>query len=152
MRQLLGEQVHHVENPILRELFLQRLPQGIRMVLASATDMPLDRLAEMADRVAEYAAPTISTLVEPPPASTALQDLQLKIDQLTASVAALQPPSGDARRPSGRNPPNHRNSSRARTPSPPRGQGTCWYHRKYGHRAFKCHRPCTWQENTPAGH
>ncbi|KAM7300903.1 tetraspanin-6 [Ixodes scapularis] len=93
MRQLLGEQVPHVENPILRELFLQRLPQGIRMVLASATDMPLDRLAEMADRVAEYAAPTISTLVEPPPSSTALQDLQLKIDQLTASVAALQPPS-----------------------------------------------------------
>ncbi|KAG0437762.1 hypothetical protein HPB47_017301 [Ixodes persulcatus] len=135
MRQLLGELVPHVDNPILRELLLQRLPQEIRMVLASATDMPLDL------RGTDHL-----PLEEPPPSSTALQDLQLKIDQLTASVAALQPPSGYAGCPSGRSPPNHRNSSRARTPSPPRAQGTCWYHRKYGHPAVveTRQRPLQW--------
>ncbi|KAG0419489.1 hypothetical protein HPB47_004068 [Ixodes persulcatus] len=87
MRQLLGEQASDVNNSILRELLLQRLPQGIRMVLAPANDTSLDRLAEMADRVAEYAVPMVAEFTEPQSSTTATQELQAKVDQLTATVA-----------------------------------------------------------------
>lgn len=152
MRQLLGEQASDVNNSILRELFLQRLPQGVRMVLAPANDMSLDRLAEMADRVAEYAAPTLAALTEPQSSATAIHELQAKVDQLTVTVASLQKHAGGTRRSSQRSHSHQRNSSSARARSPSPRPSTCWYHRKYGQRALKCHPPCVWQENTPASH
>ncbi|KAH6928797.1 hypothetical protein HPB50_019529 [Hyalomma asiaticum] len=49
---------HKVSNhsPFLRELFLQSLRQPIRLVLAAAGDVSLDRLAELADKVHEATA------------------------------------------------------------------------------------------------
>lgn len=152
MRQLLGEQASDVNNSILRELFLQRLPQGVRMVVAPANDMSLDRLAEMADRVAEYAVPTVTALAKSQSSTTAIQDLQAKFDKLTETVAYLQKHAGGPRRSSQRRPSQQRNSSSARAQSPSPSPSTCWYHRKYGQRALKCHHPCAWQENSPASH
>ncbi|XP_037560832.1 uncharacterized protein LOC119439943 [Dermacentor silvarum] len=50
MRQLLGECDVPTHSALLRELFLQRLSQPIRLVLAAAGDVTLDRLAELADQ------------------------------------------------------------------------------------------------------
>lgn len=97
MRQLLGPQTPGSQDPILRELFLQKLPQGKRMVLAAAEDMPLDRLAMLADRTAEYASPSIATITpqEPPAWETALTRLEARIEarmeQLSCAVAAVRP-------------------------------------------------------------
>ncbi|KAG0420956.1 hypothetical protein HPB47_003138 [Ixodes persulcatus] len=60
--------------------------------------MSLDRLAEMADRVAEYAIPTVAALTEPQSSTTAIQELQAKVDQLTLTVAALKKHAGGTRR------------------------------------------------------
>ena len=47
-------------NSFLRELFVQRLPSKVRMVLASAdSSMDLDKLADMADKVMELAQITL---------------------------------------------------------------------------------------------
>ena len=47
------------DGSFLQELFLQRLPYNVRMVLASSPDSTsLDKLAEMADKIMEVAAPS----------------------------------------------------------------------------------------------
>ncbi|CAN7938982.1 unnamed protein product [Ixodes hexagonus] len=146
MRQLLGEQASDATNRILRELFLQRLPQGIRMTLAPATDLPLDRLAEMADRVAEYAAPGLSNVTDSSHQYSDMRALEARIDALATAVAALNTTRNDSRR--------HRSSSssRRRSPSRRRAGVPCWYHRKFGSDARKCQQPRDWQENAPARH
>ena len=61
MQQLLGDKLGSTTdtNSFLRELFLQRLPASVRVVLASADpSTTIDKLAEMADKVMEVAAPT----------------------------------------------------------------------------------------------
>ena len=65
MQQLLGDKLGTSAdaNSFLRELFLQRLPSNVRMVLASAdSSMDLDKLADMAEKVMEVATPTISAV------------------------------------------------------------------------------------------
>uniref|UniRef100_A0A1X7UY44 Uncharacterized protein n=1 Tax=Amphimedon queenslandica TaxID=400682 RepID=A0A1X7UY44_AMPQE len=58
MEQLLRQAAEDAPT-FLKELFLQRLPSGVRMVLASAkADMPLGELALLADKVMEVSSPT----------------------------------------------------------------------------------------------
>lgn len=61
MRQLQGDRPPEGHN-ILRELFIQRLPPNISMILAFTGAVTLDTLADIADKVAECATPTISTV------------------------------------------------------------------------------------------
>lgn len=49
MRQLTGSTT--LDPAIMQELFLQRLPSDIRVVLTAAGEMPLDGLARLADRI-----------------------------------------------------------------------------------------------------
>ena len=62
MQQLMGEQVSTTDNSFLRELFLQRLPANVRMVLASTDTKDLQDLAHLADKVMEVAAPCVSSV------------------------------------------------------------------------------------------
>ncbi|XP_037564860.1 uncharacterized protein LOC119444552 [Dermacentor silvarum] len=49
MQQLLGTTTTDVDSKLLRELFLQRLPTNVRMVLASAANKQLSQLAELSN-------------------------------------------------------------------------------------------------------
>ena len=70
------------DDTILRELFLQRLPNNVRMVLApSGNDITLDNLAEMADRILEVSTPTV-TAVHSVPTSTEIDSLRTEVRQL----------------------------------------------------------------------
>ena len=62
MQLLLGEKAKMIDSSLLRELFLQRLPANVQMILALADSMSLDKLAEMADRIMDAATPTISSV------------------------------------------------------------------------------------------
>ena len=70
MQQLLGDAAATTGGPLLRELFLQRLPPNVRMVLASSGDAKsLDEIATLADRVLDAAPPSMASIVPAPPSS-----------------------------------------------------------------------------------
>ncbi|KAH6933752.1 hypothetical protein HPB50_017756 [Hyalomma asiaticum] len=96
MRQLLhtdGATTTDADSRPLRELFLQRLPVNVRMILASAADKRLSELAELADSVVAVAPPSVAAL-QPDIAgrapTTALYDIREQISRLADTVAAMQ--------------------------------------------------------------
>ena len=142
MQQLLGHAAGlNPDNSLLQELFLQRLPNQVQMVLASAGEMTLEDLAQLADKVMEVSSPSISS-VSATPQTAEVEKLQEEVEQLRSVVSALQVSS------------RSRSSSRSRATSPhladAPGASLCWYHRRFGNRARKCVQPCAWSGNAPA--
>ena len=66
MQQLLGDRPSDTDTTFLRELFLQRLPANVRMVLASTDTKELPDLAQLADKIMEVATPTVSKITISP--------------------------------------------------------------------------------------
>ena len=143
MQQLLGDHLGpSLDNAFLKELFLQRLPANVRMVLASAdatTDLP--KLAEMADKVIEVATPpTVAAMTTQ---VSEVQQLKEEIARLTELVSSLT-----QRRP-GRSRSRTRSLSRPQSPAPDQqtsqsSEKICWYHNRFGTAAKKCQQPCNW--------
>ena len=149
MQQLLGDRAGVTDSTFLRELFLQRLPSNVRMVLASTSaTTSLEELAELADKITEVAAPTIAAATASPPSPQLLaeiQQLRTEVRQLQNSVRTL------SRQSRGRSTSRSRQSSPA--PHSTDDSSMCWYHQTYGEAAKKCKSPCSYtqQSNDPAG-
>ena len=126
MQQLLGDKASSIDQSFLRELFLQRLPANIRMVLASTPDTTgLEDLAQLADKVMEVATPTAVHT----PHLTSEVELGTEVSRLKDIVKSLSTSRASSTR-----------TTRGRSPSPhPRAEPTlCWYHERFGHDARKC--------------
>lgn len=164
MKQLLGNS--SIEDNILRQLFLQRMPQNVQLILASTADsIALDELAVIADRIVEVSGskPTVAATSQVASASTsnATGGLEDRISSLEAQLSELinqLKESNLGNRP-----------SRSRSPSPSRPKGrkygrprprsrspryqehvgpSCWYHWRYGTRAHRCIKPCSFIDST----
>ena len=153
MQQLLGDKLGSTTdtNSFLHELFLQRLPASVRMVLASADpSTTIDKLAEMADKVMEVAAPTapnVSAVSHVTADHPELKQLREDVARLTELVQTLSIRSRP-RRPRSISRSRHRSA----TPTPQHHDSQlCWYHAKFGEAAQKCKEPCSWG-NSPAAH
>ena len=146
MQQLLGGR--QIEAGILRQLFLQRLPPNIRLILTSAGDSTtIEDLAALADRLVEQHVPTISHVFPTAEAS----DLRDQLTSLTKQVSALQlqldrqrsRSRSRSRRPSkARAAPS--NPSAAHVNSDTSASTPCWYHARFGENAHKCVQPCSY--------
>ena len=140
MQQLLGD--HPPDEAFVRELFLQKLPSNVRMVLASARrDATLTQLAQMADDIIEVATPSISAVHRD---ARATPQLAAEMEQLRSDVAGLTNLVKSLSR--------HRRSP---SPHPSRRQLTtdlCWYHQRFGDDARKCQEPCSKSGNSAASH
>ena len=138
MQQLLGDKAGAMDSSFLCGLFLQCLPTNVHMVLASAPEsITLEDLAQLADKVTEVAAPTVS--------SVTTSQFTSELEQLHAEVSSLKsllkdlPPTTSNRR--GR-PRNHSRGQSA-SPAPTTEPALCWYHARFGANARKCRQPCS---------
>ena len=172
MKQLLGE--NKLEERILRQLFLQRLPQNVQLILASSSDaVDLEQLALIADKILEVAVPlsasTASVGAVTAPATmtphsnydSRLDELQAQVSQLTSLVKSLVTSEshsghrvyGSRERSREKYKKRDRSSSRSRSKSryqsknPPRAGSECWYHWRFGDQALKCVKPCSFVES-----
>ena len=137
MQQLLGDKANSTDAAFMRELFLQRLPSNVRMVLASMPDTGnITELAQFADKVMEVASPSVSSITT----TTELDQLRQEVAELKTMLKSLQIVN--------------KKPQRGHSPSPaPQRQQTqdvCWYHAKFGEKALKCKPPCSKAGQTPA--
>lgn len=77
-----------VPESFLCTLWASRLPQNIQTVIASQTNLPLESVAELADRVYEIAPPT--PVVASAGCSSELSEMTRQVAELSRQVAALQ--------------------------------------------------------------
>lgn len=119
----------NVTNELLKMLFLQRMPPNVKAIL-TISDGTTGKLAEMADKMMEY--PTHQVSATAATGRDNISDLRNQIAALTAEIRNLKASGGSAR---------SRSASKTRRLSSPEDE-VCWFHRKYGGRALKCHEPC----------
>ncbi len=154
MRQLLGD--NSLEEKILKQLFLQRLPTHTQSILASMADtVGVEQLAELADKIIEVSPPlsaSVATIDVPPPSHTPQANpdvlaLQEQMSALTRQVQALSTQlQRSHRRSQSRGRPSSRTYPGDRSPSASTGQpktDQCWYHWKFGSKAAKCTSLCS---------
>lgn len=141
MQQLLGETTTTEDGALLRELFLQKLPSSVRIVVAASEQKDLTAMAELADRLVAIipTAPVAAVQAQLP--RNELQEMRDAISQLTETVSALQA----SRTAKTLNEPNAPLSQ-------PQRQNICWYHRRFGKAARKCVPPCAYSGNSHGQH
>ncbi|GFQ89037.1 uncharacterized protein TNCT_138441 [Trichonephila clavata] len=131
----------NVDDKLMTELFLQRLPSSVQTILAAVSDLTLDKAADIADRIFEVSpSPTENFSVSKEQSLESklfreIEKLNQRIDRLSISR--------------GRSPYRRNKNSRERSISNKRDFSICWFHRRFGKkcRDEKCIKPCTWQGN-----
>ena len=124
------------DHPLIRELFLQRLPQHVRQLLSVTTQSttPLEELAKLADKAMEVQTFNVSS-VQRPPESTGFDNLQAQLNEINKTLATL---SRKQEKP----------ANQPQAASSVGKQSLCFYHQRFGNKARKCQQPCSYsQEN-----
>jgi hypothetical protein len=149
MRQLLGDR--KIDDTILKEIWLQKLPPMTQSILAGTSILDLEGLAQVADNVVATSQDmqnhtdinTIRTANSKNASST-----DLTLEGLFKQVMTLQKTVELQnrllrRRSSSRN----RSQSRRFRSNSRRKYDICWYHHKFGHQAKRCQPPCKFADN-----
>ncbi|XP_058799032.1 uncharacterized protein LOC131668682 [Phymastichus coffea] len=143
-----------VPDNLLRRLWLQRLPQNVQAIIAPQSELAIDKLSELADKIIEVSPcpPNFSV-------NAALNNKGTENDLLKA-VAELQKQVAElaASRSRSRNRHGYHHNSRNRIKSQNRDDSSnkktdevCWYHKKCQQNAKKCVKPCKFLGNDQNG-
>lgn len=164
LRHLQHQAGPNVPEEFIRTIWYNRLPQNIQPIIASHTDMALDKLADLADKIVAVASPSPQIYEATPSTSripeqyilASMESMAKQITELTKQVAALSArPSRPRRRLFNRSRSKSqysRSASRSNTRWN-ENKGVCYYHRKFGSNAIKCLTPCQFQkENSNGSH
>ncbi|XP_078486495.1 uncharacterized protein LOC144744974 [Ciona intestinalis] len=139
MRQLFGQS--NVDSAILSELFLQRLPANVRMILSANGSLALEDKAKMADSIMDVIPSSVNSVLRKP--GVGAISFEERLDQIISSIEHLESKLSDAQRSRTNyryNFRRQRSTSRVRQFS--KQSEVCWYHRKFGENAHKCVEPC----------
>ena len=112
------------------ELFFKCLPPNVRVVLASTNSAAsLEKLAELADKVMEVAAPSTSKIATPPSLAAEVEQLRGEVAWLEKLFRKLAYHHSSSCHASRRSP-----TPTSDQPNPP-ADSLCWYHNKFGGQA-----------------
>jgi hypothetical protein len=134
LRTLAGESV---SDDFLKTLWRNRLPSTMQAILTSQDASSLEDLSRLADKLnevtprAHVASASFTSAFE-----ASHQKLLERVEELSRQVAALS--TGGPRRY------RQRSRSRSRQRSGEGKSGLCWYHFRFGDKARKCVKPCTY--------
>ncbi|ENN74384.1 hypothetical protein YQE_09024, partial [Dendroctonus ponderosae] len=128
MKVLAGTQV---QPDFLRAMFLQRLPNNVRAILATSSDS-LDNIASMANKIMELSTPSYSTQAvvstpTPPHDNDRISRLETQVAQLCSTINSVKPRTRSSSR-----------STHQPTQLDVSSFDFCWSHIKYGRKARKC--------------
>lgn len=133
---------------LIRNLFLRALPERIQATLAVTNETDVDKLATLADHIAEVYESSLSQIsaahlspskaTDPQNVVEPIERLQEAIQQLSLEVSELK---AHHRR--------GRSSSSTRLRSRSAGRKLCYYHDRFGKHAKKCQQPCDWKPEPP---
>lgn len=123
----------------LKGLWIQRLPESARSVVAAAQGTPAE-FTKMADSIVELlATPSVHQVAAGP--LNEISELKAVVAELSKQMQKFSGRSRSHTRPStshrSRTPANNGNAADANAES-----DECWYHQKYGRNAQKCRSPC----------
>ena len=160
-----GESAQQIDQALIRELFLQRLPPSIRMILASTgPDMSLDAQATLADKMMEvspalhqvHAVEQGQRRSERPERQSDeypdrkpeqslkcnMQDLKWQMEELTQLMNSRSRPESRSSNPAPLPRQGSQSGNRPEGTRYPFRNGTCYYHFKFGDKATRCEGPC----------
>jgi len=154
MQQLLGDRLG-LDTSFLREIFLQRLPPNVQMVLVSSPEgTSLGRLVKIADKVMKLASPSVAaTYSTPASASDSISTLTKELCQLHSNILRLEKLVNQFSRSRSSPRSTHLSSHSLTHPLPTKPDSDlCWYHFKFSEKAQHCWPPCALSGNYQASH
>ncbi|XP_069364226.1 uncharacterized protein [Maniola hyperantus] len=77
------------DQNILRQLWMRRLPQHLQAILAAQSEISLDKVAELADKILEVSPGIMAPSTAASSSDPSLSSLLKRIEELTQQVAAL---------------------------------------------------------------
>ncbi|XP_018359964.1 PREDICTED: uncharacterized protein LOC108759147 [Trachymyrmex cornetzi] len=151
LKNLAGDQA---TDSIIRTLFIEQLPESYRTILATIEESDLNKLASIADKIAESVssnntlAPINSSKTEDSAGNYVPQTSSINktpehslLEQLVQGMNTLLRERKSRTR--SKSPSNSRQPMRRRNHSRS-ADGKCFYHRKFGNKAYRCQQPCNW--------
>lgn len=131
---------NQVNDEILKSIFMEQLPESVRTILAISEVQDLTKLAAQADKVVEMARPASGVVQavaggHEDPHSKLLKE----IADLKKQVRKLALRSKSRQRSRSRGRPRYSKGDENPT-------GQCYYHDKFGEKAYKCTQPCTFKK------
>ncbi|GAB1866398.1 hypothetical protein CAJAP_07477 [Camponotus japonicus] len=141
-----------VTDEILKSIFMEQLPESVRTILAISEVQDLAKLVAQADKVVEMARPAataIQTITEKQ--TDADNQILQEIAELRKQVKKLSVRDKYRRRSrsrghsSGRERADNRERSHHRQDREGNAE-YCYYHNRFGDKAFRCAQPCTFNK------
>lgn len=133
-----------ISSDLLRTIWSKALPERMQATLAVTTETSVDKLAEIADRIAEVYEPSISQVnshtTTSHSAPTSISQLEEMIRKMSLQISELQTQMARGR--------GSRSSDRGRSRSRSKGRQFCYYHHRFREKARKCQQPCSWKHTT----
>lgn len=158
LREMQALSVGQMNDTVLQNLWLQRLPTQTQQILSCMEDLNLDKLANAADKILEVHRPidlchiSNSSLSQSSLHNSTTRELKSSIDALSKRFENFLVESrgrSNSKNRENSNSNNNRQRSKSRSEKQSKQYPSCWYHFKFGVNAQKCIKPCNFKTDEP---